>query len=201
MGWTDIATRLNTEDAARGKLSHFTHESVYNRWLRQAPDIHENHFKDDDGFDYKILRYQKKETSSEKGGRKGKPASTGKRAKLEQEDAKEEREDEGDGLQLRHKNDQKFDNPNAEDGASAQSDNARPFPGLTIHTDDLVALHLFQQQARVALRPEVLRLVAESMNERAAGHESEDATEKKRWSAEDCEAAMEAGGKCRVVCR
>lgn len=194
MPWDDIATKMTAEDAEKGRFSNWTHAAVYNRWCRNAKQIHKKYFKHDKGFNYLKFKYQKKERSDAK---KRNKASRATKAKVGKEEEREEEEnelmDEDEEMLEQLEEDQKSDRPNAGDELSAQSDHAGSKASLTTSTVDLTTLRSCHDQVRDAQKAELWSLVADRMNERAVGDESEISGEKKRWSAEDCEAAMQAG--------
>jgi len=192
MDWDDIIAAMTARDDEKGMTRDWTLAAVWGRWKRNAVQIHAKYFKDDKGFNYEKLKYQKKKPGGGSGGKKR------KRAKEEEEEEEEEHE-QGEGEQvdedeamLAHHGDHQESTTTAADRLPGQSDRSGAQQGLTIPIDDLVALHLFGQQARDALKPEVWKLMAQKMNERAASGEDENSSNKKRWSAADCEAVMEA---------
>jgi len=193
MKWDDMATLLNGEDAKRGIVSNWTHASVYNRWCRNAKAIHQKYFRDDKGFNYLKFKYQKKVTSSGKGQQKRKLALRVKTAKFKKQDEHKEttdqNEDDDEEMLDQHEEDQDIPTTDAANDLSAQSGHTVPDTSLTIRSDDLVTLHLTQQQALDALKPQLWGLMADMMNLTVA-HDDDDS---KRWTAEDCEAAIEAG--------
>ena len=191
MKWDDMATLLNDEDAKRGVVSNWTHPSVYNRWCRNAKAIHKKYFPDDKGFNFLKFKYQKKVTSSGKGREKKKLALRVRTAKVKKQDEDREQtdqdEDEDEKMLDLHEEGQDTATTDAANGPSAQSGYTVPDTSLTIPSDDLVTLHLTQQQALDALKPQLWSLMADMMNLTVA-----DDDDSKRWTAEDCEAAMKA---------
>jgi hypothetical protein len=193
MPWGDMATKMNKEDADKGILNNWTHPATYNRWMRNSEAIHKEYFPDDKGFNFLRLKYQKRK--SDAGQKRKKTTSRVRRARVDEKE--EERDEEGDEngdedeeMAEQQEKDHKPATAMAADDLSAQPNHANSDTVLDIPSNDLVALHICQQQALDALKPEVWRLMAEMMNERAAGDESEDSSKEKTWSASDCEAAM-----------
>jgi len=191
MDWDNIITAMTVRDAEKGMTRDWTLAAVWGRWKRNAVQIHAKYFKDDKGFNYEKLLYQKKKPGGGSGGKKRKRAKEEEEEEHEHEHEGDEQVDEDEARLAQHEDHQES-TTTAANRLPGHSDRASAQQGPTIPTDDLVALHLFEQQARGALKPEVWKLMAQKMNERAVSDEGDNSSNKKRWSAADCEAVMEA---------
>ena len=197
MEWCDIIKAMIARDAAEGKRRKWTQAMVYGRWFRNAVAIHDEHYEDDEGFDYDTLRLQKKETSSGRGWKKRKMALRLKTARLESEKVEDGDEDmqkeEDEEMVEQNEKGQETAAANAEEGLSAQFNRASLNTGLITTVDDLITLRSCHDEIRKVQEADFWTLVADKMNERAIDDNNQFSSERQRWSAEDCEAAMHAG--------